>query len=75
MNAVPQHGNVSPDELRAIGERLAALNPEKYDGRWQTALAEEIGVTPRALRLWLSGDRAISAPNAKLIRIIAAQAG
>ena len=54
------------DELKAIGERM-------YPGRWQTALAQDIGVTVRQMQRYASGESAIPEPAARLIRILAEQ--
>lgn len=50
-------------ELRCLGEQL-------YGPRWQTPLARELGVTTRSVRYWLSGERPIREPMAKLIRLL-----
>lgn len=39
---------MTPDLLRAIGEAA-------YGERWQTPLAEAVGVRDRMVRYWLSG--------------------
>jgi hypothetical protein len=44
---VPVH--LKPDELGDVGRVL-------YGERWQTALADALGVTDRALRYWLNGS-------------------
>jgi hypothetical protein len=43
---------MTPNELAAAGERL-------YGARWQTPLAAALGVNPRTLRRWVSGQNAI----------------
>jgi hypothetical protein len=52
---------MTPAELREIGIRL-------YGERWQTALARELGVNPRTVRRWASGDSPIMKPMARAIR-------
>lgn len=49
-------GGMSPDELRAIGERLW--------GRWgwQTRMAEALRVDGSTVRRWLSGASSIPGP-------------
>jgi DNA-binding transcriptional regulator YdaS (Cro superfamily) len=51
---------LSPDVLRAAGEAL-------YGAVWQSALAHALGVNPRTLRRWLSGEIAIGAEYAPRI--------
>ena len=57
---------MTPTELRTIGEAL-------YGPRWQTSLADDLGVAGRTVRYWLSGDRTISAGVAADIRALAEQ--
>ena len=65
---------VTKDQLVAIGEMLAKIKPEKYGRGWQTALARELGVTDRAMRYYVAGERNIPEPTARLIQRIAADA-
>jgi DNA-binding transcriptional regulator YdaS (Cro superfamily) len=39
---------------------LAMLGCFLFGPRWQTALAREIGVSPRQMRRWKSGERRVS---------------
>ena len=39
-------------------------------GLSQVALAEFVGVSPRAMREWLAGDNAVPRPIALLVRIL-----
>ena len=57
---------MTPSDLRIIGEAL-------YGPRWQTPLADDLGVASRTVRAWLSGDRTISAGVAADIRALAEQ--
>ncbi len=43
---------LSPDELATRGRAL-------FGERWQTALAQELGVADRTVRRWLAGETAI----------------
>lgn len=43
---------MTPQELQS---RACAL----YGERWQTALARRVGVAPRAMRYWTTGERQI----------------
>jgi plasmid maintenance system antidote protein VapI len=43
---------VTPDELVTLGQQL-------YGVRWQTPLARALGVNPRTLQRWVSGQNAI----------------
>jgi DNA-binding transcriptional regulator YiaG len=55
---------MSPDELRAIGERLW--------GRWgwQTRMAETLRVDGSTVRRWLSGATAIPGPAAVALELL-----
>jgi len=44
--------DVTPDDLAAVGRAL-------YGQRWQTALAEDLHISDRTIRRWLSGESAI----------------
>jgi len=50
---------MAPKQFRAALKRLR-LN--------QTEAAKRLGVTPRAVRFWIAGDRAIPEPVAILLR-------
>ncbi len=52
-----------PTELRTIGEQL-------YGPRWQSKLARALPVSPRSVRYWLSGKRAIRPVIAERIRLL-----
>ena len=52
---------MTPAELRKIGEQL-------YGPRWQSKLARALPVSPRTVRYWLSGKRAIRPMVAERIR-------
>lgn len=52
---------MTPAELRSHGEKL-------YGPRWQTPLARALPVSPRTVRYWLSGERAIREVIARRIR-------
>lgn len=43
---------MTPTDLRRIGEAL-------YGERWQTPLANALGVADRTVRRWVAGDSAI----------------
>ena len=52
---------MTADELGKIGEQL-------YGPRWQAKLARALPVSPRAVRYWLAGKRAIRPVIAERIR-------
>jgi plasmid maintenance system antidote protein VapI len=52
---------LNPAELRNLGEQL-------YGPRWQTPLARALPVSPRTVRYWLSGKRAIRPVIAERIK-------
>ena len=54
---------MTPQELRARAEAL-------HGTRWQTALAKQVGCSPRAMRNYAAGSRAIPEPTARLIRLL-----
>lgn len=56
---------MTPAELSAILARL---------GLTQAGAASVLGVSPRAMRMWIAGDRAIPRPVGKLLRLIDAGA-
>lgn len=56
---------MTPDELRALGLAL-------YGYEWQSPLARALGVTPRSVRFWASGQRPVPPP---LVEKIAALTG
>jgi len=56
---------VTPTELRTHGERL-------YGPRWQTKLARALPVSPRTVRYWLAGKRAIRPVIAERIKSLRA---
>ena len=56
---------MTPDQLRNLGPTLFATADH---WRWQTLLADEIGVAPRTVRRWLDGTRKISETTSRHIR-------
>ncbi len=64
---------MSPDDLEAIGRSLVERDASTYGRGWQSALARQLGVNDRTVRRWLSGERRISEPMARLIHFIAKQ--
>ena len=61
---------MTPAELRAAGRLL-------YGDRWQTPLAQALGVNPRTVRGWFSGRRPPPDPErikAELRRLVEARA-
>lgn len=57
MNPAP----LSPAELRAVLAKLSLT---------QTEAAEALGVTPRAVRRWVSGEIICSGPAAIVLRLM-----
>jgi len=43
---------MDPDLFCLVGESL-------FGARWQTAMADELGVNSRTIRRWVSGDNAV----------------
>ncbi len=56
---------MTPGDLRTLGPTLFATEDH---WRWQTLLADEIGVAPRTVRRWLDGTRKISETTSQHIR-------
>lgn len=52
---------MTPEELEKIGRML-------YGAKWQTKLANEIGVTSRTVRNWKSGKSKISYLTVRVIK-------
>ncbi len=53
---------MTPHELRGL---IAGM------GLSQAAVAQLIGVSPRALRNWIAGDVAVPGPAVRLLRLVA----
>ena len=64
------HSRMSPKELRDAGARLVARWPDTYGRGWQTALALELGVSPRTVRYWLAGRSRIPVVVGRALRLI-----
>ena len=54
---------MNPDLLKKIGVALYGL-------RWQADLARDLGVAPRSMQRWLTGDRGIPDLRQELIDLI-----
>lgn len=54
---------MTPDELRAAGVEL-------HGAQWQTPLARDLLCSPRAVRAWLKGTRAIPGPAVVAVRLL-----
>ena len=54
---------MTPAELARLGRAL-------YGPGWQSPMARAVGVNPRTVRRWASGDCPISAPAERLIRLM-----
>jgi hypothetical protein len=59
---------VTPDELRAIGEKL-------YGAQWQTPMSKALACQTRTIRYWLSGKRNVPPVVAMLLKKLAAEKG
>lgn len=54
-------GEAFCDAMRIDPDTLAACGRALFGDRWQSALAEELGVNRRTILRWLSGEWAVSA--------------
>ena len=54
---------MTPDEFRDAGEAL-------FGPRWQSALARALGRQHSEVHRWLTGERAVPATVARLIRLL-----
>jgi hypothetical protein len=57
------HADITPQQLAALAE-------EVWGGRWQRPFANLIGRSPRTIRQWMDGSRAIQADAVDTLRAL-----